>query len=600
MKNKEYWHKRFIELENQNTKKTAKYYENLEKQFKNANKKIEADILVWYRRFAINNNVSLAEAKRILNSKELKELHWDVNEYIKYGKENAINQQWLKELENASARKHITRLEALQLQLQQQIEVLYDNQLDDYDKLARDLYKTNYFRTAYEIQKGFNIGYDLHSYNENQLEKALNQVWGADGGNFSSRIWKHKKELINSLNNEITLNIIKGKSPDDAINNIARKFNTSKFNAGRLVMTESSFISSLSQKDCYKDLDVEKYEIVATLDSHTSKICQDMDGEVFKLSDYESGTTAPPFHPYCRSCTCPYFPDNYGERIARDENGDVYYVPSDMKYKDWYSKFVEGERKTDLQKLSKDELVKLVKNAIFNKDFNKNKEILKTDIGFKKVDNSFVFVDEQLQEPVINQLKTLENRFNCIHNSNISIACETLDKGIGAIDTFMTNPYNQTLILNKSYYKNKKFLIESYKKDVNSGWFMPCKLTDDELQIMNINHEYGHILFNSLLKKRYEQLGWSRKNARKFIDESKKDRLQWYKDVIADFQKECVDEIITIAEKNNPDFDLLKNISGCGNLSDSEFLAEVFTNSQSSKPNELGLAMNEWLKLEGY
>ena len=59
MKNKEYWHKRFIELENQNTKKTAKYYENLDKQFKNANKKIEADILVWYRRFAINNNISL-------------------------------------------------------------------------------------------------------------------------------------------------------------------------------------------------------------------------------------------------------------------------------------------------------------------------------------------------------------------------------------------------------------------------------------------------------------------------------------------------------------------------------------------------------------
>ena len=43
MKNKDYWHKRFIELENQNTNKTAKYYENLEKQFKNANKKIEAE-----------------------------------------------------------------------------------------------------------------------------------------------------------------------------------------------------------------------------------------------------------------------------------------------------------------------------------------------------------------------------------------------------------------------------------------------------------------------------------------------------------------------------------------------------------------------------
>ena len=68
MKNKEYWHKRFTELENQNTNKTAKYYENLERQFKNANKKIEAELLTWYRRFAINNNITLAEAKRILNS----------------------------------------------------------------------------------------------------------------------------------------------------------------------------------------------------------------------------------------------------------------------------------------------------------------------------------------------------------------------------------------------------------------------------------------------------------------------------------------------------------------------------------------------------
>ena len=49
------------------------------------------------------------------------------------------------------------------------------------------------------------------------------------------------------------------------VKNMKGMFNTSKFNAGRLVMTESSFISSLSQKDCYKDLDVEKYEIVATL-----------------------------------------------------------------------------------------------------------------------------------------------------------------------------------------------------------------------------------------------------------------------------------------------------------------------------------------------
>lgn len=589
MKNKEYWHKRFIELENQNTKKTAKYYENLEKQFKNANKKIEADILVWYRRFAINNNISLAEAKRILNSKELKELHWDIGEYIKHGKENAINQQWLKELENASARKHITRLEALQLQLQQQIEVLYDNQLDDYDKLARDLYKTNYFRTAYEIQKGFNIGYDLHSFNENQLEKALNQVWGADGGNFSSRIWKHKKELINSLNNEITLNIIKGKSPDDAINNIARKFNTSKFNAGRLVMTESSFISSLSQKDCYKDLDVEKYEIVATLDSHTSKICQDMDGEVFKLSDYESGTTAPPFHPYCRSCTCPYFPDNYGERIARDKNGDVYYVPSDMKYHEWYDRFVEGKHKTDL---SKKILLKDVKDVLLNK------------IGFKNVDDSFDKIDEELKVPVTEQLLHLEERFNCINNSISKLSTEP-NKSIAYVNTSLIDHRKYDLILSTDYFDDKIKLISAIKNAVNQKEFMPCNIVDEyECIIYAVTHEYGHILQNSLIQKEFIKHGWDVDDIYKFIDYTKKTdeaRYKWYIDKRNDVLQTCKDEILAIAKKNNPYFDYEDNISQYGdNGLYEEFFAECFANSQLSKPNELGKAINQWLLEKGY
>ena len=70
-----------------------------------------------------------------------------------------------------------------------------------------------------------------------------------------------------------------------AISQIASKMNVSKANAGRLVMTESAYFSSTAQKECFKKLDVERYEIVATLDGHTSDICQEMDGKVFKMSE---------------------------------------------------------------------------------------------------------------------------------------------------------------------------------------------------------------------------------------------------------------------------------------------------------------------------
>ena len=37
------------------------------------------------------------------------------------------------------------------------------------------------------------------------------------------------------------------------------QMNTSKHNAGRLVMTEEAYFSSAAQKDCFNDLDVEEY-----------------------------------------------------------------------------------------------------------------------------------------------------------------------------------------------------------------------------------------------------------------------------------------------------------------------------------------------------
>ena len=52
-------------------------------------------------------------------------------------------------------------------------------------------------------------------------------------------------------------------------------------------------------------------------------------------------------------------------------------------------------------------------------------------------------------------------------------------------------------------------------------------------------------------------------------------------------------EIIEIAKKNNPNFKESDYESYSEFDDDYEFFAGIFANSQSSKPNELGLAMNE-------
>lgn len=361
MNNGEYWQKRFELLEQAAHQQGVQCYADIEKQYRQAQKQLEGQIAAWYQRFASNNGVTLAEAKRMLNAKELAELKWDVNQYIQYGQENAINGTWVKQLENASARFHISRLEALKLQTQQSIEVMFGNQLDSIDSTMRNVYKSGYYHTAYEIQKGVGIGWDFSALDDKQISKVINKPWAVDGKNFSERIWGNRQKLVNELNNTLTQNIILGKDPQKAIDEIARKMNTSKTNAGRLVMTEEAFFSSAAQKDCFTELDVEQFEIVATLDSHTSDICRGMDGKHFKMSEWKVGETAPPFHVHCRTTTVPYFDDEFdavGERAARnEETGKTYFVPGNMTYKEWDKAFVQGD-KSDLQEINPDDTIK--------------------------------------------------------------------------------------------------------------------------------------------------------------------------------------------------------------------------------------------------
>lgn len=346
MTNAEYWKQRFTQLEAAQNRKGATAYLEMEKQYKAAQNELEAQIARWYQRFADSNGISLAQAKQWLKGQDLAEFKWDVKEYIKYGKENAINGAWMQELENASSKFHISRLEALQIQTQNSLETMFAQQMGTMKKALSDVYASGYYHTAYAVQQGFGLGWDIAGLDQAQIEKVLSKPWAVDGYNFSARIWNSKTKLIGEVHNELSKNLLTGADPQKAIDSLAKKMGTSKSNAGRLVMTEQAYFSSAAQKDCFNDLDVEEYEIVATLDSHTSDICRSLDGKVFKMSDYKPGVTAPPFHVYCRSTTAPHFKENFdvGERAARGADGKTYYVPDDVTYSEWKKAFVDGDK----------------------------------------------------------------------------------------------------------------------------------------------------------------------------------------------------------------------------------------------------------------
>ncbi len=269
---------------------------------------------------------------------------------VRRGQENALDGAWARQLENAGARVHISRLEALKLQIQQQAEALYGNQLDALDTAVRRVYEDSYYGTAFEVQRGAGVARAMAALDTRRIERVLSRPWTADGQTFRDRCWTNKQALVSSVNTQLTQMIVRGEAPDKAIRAVARQFEVSKAKAGRLVMTESAYFASAAQKDCYGELGVERYKIVAALDRDTCETCGALDGQLFKMSEYQVGATAPPFHPWCRCCTAPYFEDmeELGRRFARDAGGKAVTAPGDMTFSKWKEKFVNGGEKDGL------------------------------------------------------------------------------------------------------------------------------------------------------------------------------------------------------------------------------------------------------------
>ena len=365
-----YWAKRFEEEEKQRNISNKAYAKEIEKQYKIAENKIKSDIEKWYIRIADNNQISLADAKKLLTKDELKEFKWTLAEYTQKAKSGA----WKKELENVSARVHIQRLEALQLQVQNSIETLRNKENEMLEDYLIKNYEDTYYHSLYEISKGLNLKTSFATLDKNKINQVIGKPWLSDGKTFSDRIWQDKEQLINTLRTKITQSFITGSTLDEAVEDISKfvsdKIKNKEYVARRLLETESAAYASKAQIEAFKSIDVEKYEIVATLDLHTSEICQEMDGKVFNISDQEIGVTVPPFHSHCRTVIAPYF-DDEPTRASRDENGEYKEVKY-MNYKEWKDQYIKQvDNKNNLESKNKSDIIKLRNDAI-DKEIKEN------------------------------------------------------------------------------------------------------------------------------------------------------------------------------------------------------------------------------------
>ena len=234
-----------------------------------------------------------------------------------------------------------SRLTAFKNQLEMELSLLAANKEEMMGDTLQDVYKYASYKNVFNLSKQVGAQVEFDRIDKETALKAIKTKF--NGTNFSDSIWQDKAKLKQSLEQLIPQQFLIGTSSQNIARQIRDELNVSYRKAIRLARTETNFIANKGMEDTYKRAGVQKYQVLATLDSRTSDICQEMDGYIGEVSKAVPGVNYPPFHPNCRTTTIPYFDDEEDEvRIMRDEEGANEFNEN-MSYNEWMSKVVNAK-----------------------------------------------------------------------------------------------------------------------------------------------------------------------------------------------------------------------------------------------------------------
>lgn len=342
MDSETYWAKRAEEREQEwnNTSKNT-IEKELAKYYQQALFSIEDDIAILYGKYAKDNNLTYAEASKMLASNEFKQWKMSMEDYL-----NAItdtkDNKLLLELNTLVMRKRISRLDKLYGDTLKNLYTLGSEAEKSITNFLSGVYKDNYYENIFDIGKSISIKKSAIEVDNKKVGKVLNSSWS--GKNYSQRIWKNTDNLAKLIKNEITNGVHRGVSIQKISSLIQERMNVGKYEATRLVRTEMNYVQNQASLDSIKEAEMKHFIFLATLDKKTSTVCRAHDRKVYPVDGATPGTNMPPLHPHCRSTIAGNLTDydtGRGKRTAKNKDGKRIIIPAAMNYDDYYKVYIE-------------------------------------------------------------------------------------------------------------------------------------------------------------------------------------------------------------------------------------------------------------------
>ena len=337
--------------------KAEKQADKFDKVYQEAKTYLDKEINKIFDKFQRDYGLSQVDARQVLkNMKDKKDLN-ELRKVLEARPNDPNIQRLLADLDSPAYSFRMKRLERLSDDLDRMRESIYHSEKTGSDAFYSDLMKDSYYKATFDLQQQTGLAYGFSGLPESEIKHLQSFSWVGDGSTYSTDIWKNTGKLTSSIKDELLMSLMTGRGTRETAQAIAERFNVGQNDARRLVRTESAFFHNQMELLSYEEADIEKYIFVAVLDKRTSRICQEHDNQVYDRDKAVPGVNCPPMHPWCRSTTVGYDEDvDYSKLKRRARNpvtGKTELVPADMTYKEWYSKYVDGE---DVVKESKPEV----------------------------------------------------------------------------------------------------------------------------------------------------------------------------------------------------------------------------------------------------
>lgn len=323
----EYWDKRALKRLTDAEKQSEKYIARIEKMYDQAERNIQREIEAVYNSYSNATGMDVQSLKALLTMTET-EKFWD-----------SLKREGLDKYVKQNYKARITRLERIKAEIYAKAKQVYPQEQKAHTEHYNSVVRDGYYKTIYDTQVGTGADFAFSKIDDNMVKKLLNEKWS--GKNYSQRIWGNTDLLAESLSEIIGGALLSGQSIAKTSRQIRERFDVSKYYADRLVRTETNHFNNEADAMAYEEMNLDKYVFRATLDTRTSTICQDLDGEVFDTKDRQTGVNFPPMHPNCRSKTRAYMGEEIEatmKRRARDPITGKNEIVGNITYKEWAEK----------------------------------------------------------------------------------------------------------------------------------------------------------------------------------------------------------------------------------------------------------------------